>query len=475
MENTEKYSQGIELLTKHGQEHLLGFYESLDDEEKAGLLEQIGKLDFTNIPGWIEKYVKGHFNIDIPSDPKTASYFPAKPLGAEQEQEYKQAESLGKELISAGKVAAFVVAGGQGTRLGFDESKGNFPASPIKRKTLFQIFAEKIKAASIKYDSKIPWYIMTSPLNFSQTIVIFKENDYFGLGEEDVIVFQQGTMPNFDLEGNILLADKGCVATSPDGHGGSLKALYDSGALADIKKRGIEQISYFQVDNPLVEVIDPLFVGLHVAAGAEMSSKALLKAYPTEKVGNFCLVDGKVTVIEYSDLSDEQVNQKNSDGSFVFELGSTAIHIISASFVEHLNANGFSLPFHRAEKKIPYVDADGNNVLPAEPNGVKLETFVFDALPLARESIILQTPREDEFAPIKNATGVDSPEVTRRMMTEKCANWLAAAGVAVPKNDDGSVNCVIEIAPSFAIDVEELKGKAGQIPQIKPGDKIYLE
>jgi len=475
MKNKDEYLQTLELLTGFGQQHLLGFYGSLDEEAKAGLLAQIGNLDFTSIPNWIEKHVKGNCGITIPSDLKPASHFPAKSSDPEQQLEYEKAERLGKELISAGKAAAFVVAGGQGTRLGFDGPKGNFPVSSIKGKTLFQIFAEKIKAASGKYGSTIPWYIMTSPLNFSQTNVIFEENGFFGFDKGDVIIFQQGTMPNFDLEGNILLADKGCVATSPDGHGGSLKALYDSGAIADMKKRGVEYVSYFQVDNPLVEVIDPLFVGLHAAAGAEMSSKALLKAYPTEKVGNFCLVDGKVTVIEYSDLSDEQANQKNPDGSFVFELGSIAIHIISRSFVEDLNEDGFSLPLHRAEKKIPYVDAEGNKVSPAEPNGVKLETFVFDALPLARESIILQTLREDEFAPVKNATGVDSAEVTRRMMTEKCVNWLEAAGVAVPRNEDDSVNCVIEIAPSFAIDAQELEGKAGQIPEINPGDKIYLE
>jgi len=475
MKKTDEYLETLELVTRFGQQHLLGFYEGLDNDQKASLLEEIGKLDFSKIAGWIEKYVKGHSGIEIPSNPQAASYFPAKASSPEQEQEYEKAERLGKELISAGKTAAFVVAGGQGTRLGFDGPKGNFPASPIKGKTLFQIFAEKIKAASEKYRSTIPWYIMTSPLNFSQTNVIFKENGYFGLGEENVVIFQQGTMPNFDFGGKILLAERDRIATSPDGHGGSLKALYDSGALADMKKRGIEYLSYYQVDNPLINIIDPLFIGLHATAGAEMSSKTLLKAYPTEKVGNFCLVDGKVTVIEYSDLSDEQANRKNEDGSLVFELGSIAIHIISVSFVEHLNRDGFSLPFHRAEKKIPYVDADGKKVSPSKPNGVKLETFVFDALPLARESIILQTLREEEFAPIKNATGVDSPEVTRRMMTEKCANWLEAAEVAVPRNEDRSVNCVIEIAPSFAIDIEELKSKAGQIPQIRPGDKIYLE
>jgi UDP-N-acetylglucosamine/UDP-N-acetylgalactosamine diphosphorylase len=277
------------------------------------------------------------------------------------------------------------------------------------------------------------------------------------------------------MDGQILLADKGVITESPDGHGGSLKAIYKSGAVADMKKYGIEYISYFQVDNPLINIFDPLFVGLHAMDEAEMSSKCLTKCGPLEKVGNFCLADGKVTVIEYSDLSDELAYQKNSDGSLVFSLGSIAIHIISREFIERLNAHGFALPYHRAMKKIPYVDIQtGKKIEPTKPNGIKLETFVFDALPLAKESIILETIRSEEFAPVKNAEGADSPAVTKQMITERSAKWLESAGIQVPKKADGSIDCVIEIAPSYALSAEDAVAKKPNF-KIAAGQKVYLE
>jgi UDP-N-acetylglucosamine/UDP-N-acetylgalactosamine diphosphorylase len=378
-------------------------------------------------------------------------------------------------LLKQGKVAGFVVAGGQGTRLGFDGPKGNYPISPIQKKTLFTIFGQSITAASKKFGADIPWYVMTSPLNYSATVESFEKANYFGLKKTNVIIFQQGTMPNFGFDGKILMADKAALAASPDGHGGSLKALAVSGALKDMKKRGIEYLSYWQIDNPLVYVLDPLFIGLHAIDGAEMSSKALLKAGPLEKVGNFCLVDGKVTVIEYSDLPDEQALRKNPDGSLVFELGSIGIHLISTSFIEKLNSGGdFALPFHKAIKKIPHIDDAGNPVNPEKPNGVKLETFVFDALPLASKSIILETLRSEEFAPVKNATGVDSAEVTHQMMIDRAAAWLESAGVKVPRNANGKPDCVIEIDPSFAIYKEDIKENISQIKPILKGAETCL-
>jgi UDP-N-acetylglucosamine/UDP-N-acetylgalactosamine diphosphorylase len=235
-------------------------------------------------------------------------------------------------------------------------------------------------------------------------------------------------------------------------------------------------LSYWQVDNPLVKLVDPLFVGLHVMDGAEMSSKALKKVGPLEKVGNFCRVDGKITVIEYSDLPDEAAMRRNADGSLAFEMGSIGIHLISAGFIERRNAGGdFLLPFHTAIKKIPHVDEQGRPVTPEKPNGVKLETFVFDALPLASNSIVLETLREEEFAPVKNATGTDSAEVTERMMIARAAAWLEAAGVHVPRKADGAADCVIEMAASFALSAEDVAAKKGKLKPIKAGEKICLE
>ena len=462
------------LLKKHNQSHLLAFWEQLDVAQKQNLAAQIEPLDFSKIDDWVANYIKKPISAAIPTDFKPARSYNPNAVEPKQERKYTKARKLGKELISAGKVGALVVAGGQGTRLGFEGPKGDFPISPVKNKRLFQIFAETITAVSEKYQTICPWYIMASPLNYAETGEIFRSNNYYGRKESDVFIFQQGTLPNFSFDGKILLADRANIACSPDGHGGSLKALYKSGAVEDMKKRGVEFISYFQVDNPMVNVFDPLFIGLHALDGAEMSSKALIKAEPKEKVGNFCLVDGRVTVIEYSDLPDELAEKRNPDGSLVFALGSIAIHIISRSFVESLNTRGFSLPLHKAVKKIPHIDQEGKLVEPAEPNGIKLESFVFDALPLASKSIILETLRSEEFAPVKNAAGTNSAETTREVMVARAAGWLESAGVTVPRKPDGSVDCVIEIAPSFALEKDDVKAKLNQIPKIKSNDKIYL-
>lgn len=470
----EKMQVIKKLLKKNGQDHLLAFFESLHPEQRRDLLAQLERLDWTKIAEWVANYVKKAPSASIPDEILPAEFYPAKPSDAAQQAKYAEAAELGKKLLSAGKTAAFVVAGGQGTRLGFPGPKGNLPISPVRNKTLFSIFAETIAAVSEKYKTAVSWYVMTSPLNHSEMIEIFQKNQYFGLDSDNVMLFQQGTLPNFGFDGRILLAEKGKIATSPDGHGGSLKALYESGAIEDMKKRGVEFISYWQVDNPLINIFDPLFIGLHALDNAQMSSRTVIKTGPFEKVGNFCVADGKLTVIEYSDLPDELARKQNPDGSLVFQLGSIAIHIISTSFVEKLNAKGFSLPIHRAVKKIPYIDSQGKRIEPDEPNGVKLETFVFDALPLASNSIILETIRKEEFAPTKNATGTDSVETTKQMMIDRAAGWLESAGIEIPRKPDGSPDCTLEIAPGFALCKEDIAEKLDQIPKINPGDEIYL-
>ena len=471
MSTQKSYENEKNLIKNHHQSHLFAFWEELDNGQRQDLLAQIQRLDLDKIDVWVKKFIKNPASDAISGDFVPALSYNPTPVGPEQQRKYAEAVKLGKELISAGKVAAFVVAGGQGTRLGFEGPKGNFPISPIKKKTLFRIFADSIAAVSQKYQADCPWYVMASPLNYGRTKEIFRSNNYYGLGEKNVFIFQQGTLPNFSPDGKILLDDKANIACSPDGHGGSLKALYQSGALDDMKRRGVEFLSYWQVDNPLINIFDPLFIGLHILDQAEMSSKAIIKTGPKEKVGNFCLVDGRVNVIEYSDLPDEPAEKRNPDGSLVFELGSIAIHIINRTFVENLNGDDFSLPLHRAAKKIQHIDEKGNAV---ESDGIKLESFVFDALPLASKSVILQTIRSEEFAPTKNATGVDSIETTRKMMTARAADWLESAGVTIPRKPDGSVDCLLEIAPSFAPEKEDIKEKLNQIPKIKPKAKVYI-
>jgi UDP-N-acetylglucosamine/UDP-N-acetylgalactosamine diphosphorylase len=461
-------------LQLHGQDHILRFWSQLSYEQQARLLQQVEGLDLSQIDRWITQYIKIKVSTSIPNNFEPAPYYPINPSDKTIHLKYRQAKDLGKTLLANGKVAAFMVAGGQGTRLGFDGPKGNFPSTPIKKKSLFHIFAETIGISSRKYGVALPWYIMTSSLNYGQTIETFKSNQYFGLDGDQVFIFQQGTLPNFDLEGRILLANKDQIACSPDGHGGSLKALYTSGAVADMIRRGVEYISYWQVDNPMVNLFDPLFIGLHALDQSEMSSKGLKKVGPLEKLGNFCMTDGRISVIEYSDLPDDLAHQRKPDGSLVFELGSIGIHLISRSFIEQLNSDGFALPLHKAIKKIPFIDQTGQLVDPIEPNGIKLESFVFDAIPLAKRSLILETLRGEEFAPIKNAKGEDSAESSRELMIERAAQWLEAAGVTIPRNEKGSSDCIIEIAPSFALDREDVATKLDQVPAIRTKSEIYL-
>lgn len=466
-------------LDRIGQSHLLAFYDRLNSSRQRALLEQISSLPLEELPPLIETYVKRRPVFELPRDLAPARYYPVDPASRARPWDRAHFRRTGEALLRAGKVAAFVVAGGQGSRLGFEGPKGCFPAGAVTGKPLFQVFAEGILATRRRYGHAVPWYIMTSPLNHDATVAFFNEHGHFGLDPGDVQLFPQGVMPSFDMAtGKILLAAPDEVATNPDGHGGSLRALKASGALGDMRARGVEHLSYFQVDNPLVRVLDPVFIGLHAAApdsSGEMSSKMIPKASPDEKVGVFCTVNGKTEVIEYSDLPPDLAGQRLDDGSLRFIAGSIAIHMIGVEFIEKVNSDpAFSLPYHRADKKVPCIDlATGKAVNPDKPNGVKLERFVFDALAFCRSSIVLETDRVEEFAPIKNSSGVDSVESCRDLQTARAARWLAAAGVRVPRRADGTPDAVIEISPLTAMEPDDLAPLAGSL-RIDRGARVAL-
>jgi len=460
-----------------GQAHLLAFYDTLDETGKTNLLVRIAAIDLERVPRWIEDYVKNKPSFAPAGKLAPAPYYPADHASPRRPWDRGRFRAAGEALLRTGKVAAFTVAGGQGTRLGFDGPKGCYGGGAVTGKPLFQCLAEWILAARERYGADIPWCVMTSPLNHDATLAFFREHDWLGLGEKNVIIFNQGVMPSFDREtGRILLTAPDEPATNPDGHGGSLRALYESGALDELERRGVEHISYTQIDNPLVRVIDPDFLGLHAEAedsSGEMSSKMLAKTEPGEKVGVFCLQDGKLGMIEYSDLPAELAEQRDEGGALRFNAGNPAIHAMSTGFVRRLSEapGGFALPFHRADKKIPYVDLEtGERVEPEGANGVKLETFVFDALPFAERSLVLETERVDEFAPIKNATGADSAATSAALQTERAARWLEARGVTVPRDETGSPECVLEISPLCATRPEELDPE--RLPEaIRPGEE----
>ena len=461
-------------LASIGQGSVLRFMRELDEAGQARLVRQITDLDLERIPELASRYVTGRYTPPIPTRFDPATPMPRTPENAEQKNLYAEAEDRGQQLLREGKVGAFLVAGGQGTRLGYDGPKGEYPVTPIKSKPLFQVFAEQLLAHGRAAGKTIPWYIMTSETNDAATRAFFEKNHHFGYDPSAVFIFQQGMMPAFAMNGQLLLAEKDSLALSPGGNGDCFRSLYRSGAVADMKKRGIVHLSYFNVDNPIVHCIDELFLGLHDLTGSEMSSKAIPKASAEERVGNFAVADGKLQVIEYSDMPAEVAAQRNADGSLKYSSASIGIHAIRVEFIERLNAGVLQLPWHRAEKKVACIDEHGNSVKPEKPNAVKLEQFVFDAIPLAKNPIVYMTERAEEFSPVKNAEGNDSPATCRRDQIRRGARWLEACGVAMPRDEHGEVAATIEISPLFAANARQLRARKDQVPAVERGGEVYL-
>ncbi len=464
-------------LSTFEQEHILDFITELNQDQREQLLSQIEQINFEELDELIKKYVINKPEIKIPENISPSPYFSEIPENDDQKKLYDDANKKGKELLAKGKIAALTVAGGQGSRLGFDGPKGSYPVTPVENKTLFQYFSESLLRAGNKFGAPVKWYIMTSTVNDKDTRDFFKENKYFGLEESQLFFFTQGTMPAIGLDGKLLLSEKDSLALAPNGHGGTLLALYNSGALEDMRDNGIEHISYFQVDNPLVSVVNPFLIGLHALQQSEISARALIKTGPFEKLGNFCIVDNRLEIIEYSDMPDDLAQEREDDGKLRFRAGSPAIHVISRKFVERLTTGGrLQLPWHRADKKIPYINQNGEKINPEESNGVKLETFIFDAIPMAEKTMILEAQRENEFAPVKNQTGVDSAESCRAMLIARDAKWLEAAGITVPKKADGSPDCIIELSPAKFFDLEDVKEYFKEKSSvIEPKAIIYYE
>ena len=447
-----------------GQGHVFRWWDDLDATQRAALLAQLDTVDLD----WVARAGQGlrdgaiGFRFSGELTPAEAVPHPETP---DQLSEARAAREAGEEWVRQGKVAALVVAGGQGTRLGFDHPKGCFPIGPISHDSLYKLHAESILATRRRYGAAVPFCVMTSDATDEPTRAFFEERGFFGLPKEDVLFFRQGMLPALTPDGKLMLAEKGRVLMSPNGHGGTLSALADSGVLGELEARGVEAISYFQVDNPLIKQVDPLFLGRHRLAGSEMSNKAIPKRDPEEKLGAFGRVDGRVSVIEYSDLTPEQMRRRRDDGGLVFGLGSPAMHAFSVASARRM-AEGVSLPWHIAEKASTCVNDDGAIVTPSHKNVRKFEMFIFDALPEAENPLIMVVRREEEFSPVKNAEGEDSPDTARRDMMERWARWLEATGVPVPRDVKGALSAEIEISPLLALDADQLARLLSQSPEL---------
>lgn len=455
----------------HGQGHVFAFWDRLDEPSRAELLAEAAEIDLAEIDRLVRDLVRTPQGAAFPWDRLEPAPYTPLPRDAAGEAAWARASSAGWEALREGRVAAFTVAGGQGTRLGYDGPKGTFPVTPVRGRPLFAVFAEKILAIQRASGRPLHWFIMTSHQNHAATEAFFAEHAFFGLDRHRVHFFRQGRMPAVDFEGRILLETPGRIALSPDGHGGSLRALVRSGAAGLLRRENVDTLSYFQVDNPLVRCVDPAYVGLHRAAGAEMSGKMIPKAYPEEKLGHFCTLDGRLTVVEYSDLPAELARERLPDGSLRFNAGSIAIHALDVGFAARLGEGGAgTLPFHRADKKIPCVDAAGQPVRPARPNGVKFELFVFDALPLARRALVVETDRAEEFSPVKNAEGADSPATCRDDQLRQWTRWARAAGADVPCDATGLPPFAFEVSPLFGYDAASFAASwRASRPAVGPG------
>ena len=409
-------------LRPHGHEHLLAFWDTLSADEQESLARQIEAIDFDLVRRLFEgrdRQGNVHQLAACAEPPPAAIRLDSSghnssrhtPCAVRHGTRSVPATSVpatmrGVEALRAGQLGAILVAGGQGTRLGFQRPKGMFPIGPLSGKSLFQLHVEKIVAAARRYGVPIPLYLMTSPATHDETTAFFAENERFGLPKEDLFLFCQGTMPAVDARtGRVLLEGPGRIAVSPDGHGGMLTALQRSGALDDIERRGIRQLFYFQVDNPLVDICGPEFVGHHLLAESEFTTQVVAKRDPLERVGNVVQIDGRLMVIEYSDLPDEAAHRRNPDGSLAIWAGSIAVHVIDTALLRRTADAAGGLPFHVARKKVPCLDAAGRRIEPSQPNAIKFERFVFDLMPLARHAIVVEVDPARALRRLKTSRG----------------------------------------------------------------------
>lgn len=455
-----------------GQGHVFTFYADLPESEQAALLKQLEAID----PKEITQIASDILSKPAGDDDKEAKL---EPLPADatasilessketQDQWYKQ----GLDLIAKNEVAVILLAGGQGTRLGSSAPKGCYDVGLPSHKSLFQLQAERIaklqKLASESSGSQavIPWYIMTSGPTRKPTQDFFESKDYFGLDKANVVFFEQGVLPCLTKDGKIILEDKGKVAVAPDGNGGIYKALDKSGVLADLEKRSIKHLHTYCVDNCLVKVADPVFIGWSAARGVDIATKVVRKRNATESVGLIVSKNGRPGVIEYSEISEELASQTepSQPDLLTFRAANIVNHYYSNAFLQGIpNWSSASLPYHVANKKIPYIDIATGQVdpKPTKPNGIKLEQFVFDVFPTLdfTQFASLEVARPDEFSPLKNAPGTneDSPETSRADLLAQSKKWLQEAGATVYEGT------TVEISPLTSYGGEGLEGFKGK-------------
>lgn len=465
---------------KSGQDHVFKFYDELEIEAKAALYDQLNSIDPDRINVLADKAL---YPPKTDDDKKPS----IEPLPAEASDSLLEADkakidewyNAGLTLIAENKVGVILMAGGQGTRLGSSDPKGCFDIGLPSHKSLFQMQGERIlkleqlaqKQAGKETTPTVPWYVMTSGPTRGPTEKFFKENNYFGLSPENVLIFEQGVLPCISNEGKILMESKGRVAVAPDGNGGIYQALIASEARTDMRKRGIEHVHAYCVDNCLVKVADPIFTGFAAAKEVDIATKVVRKRHAKESVGLIVQKDGKPDVVEYSEMDKEMAEAKDGQERLKFRAANIVNHYYSFRFLETIEDWVHTLPHHVAKKKIPYLDTEsGESKKPDKANGIKLEQFVFDVFPFTTmdKFACLEVERTSEFSPLKNArgTGEDDPDTSKRDILTQGAGWLKAAGATVTSQSDDSG---VEVSPliSYAGEgLDYLKGREITAPAV---------
>jgi len=443
-----------ESLERCGQGHLLAHLATLTGAAREAFAGRLAQVDWEELRVHAEPPASGTVGAS-----RVVAF-------AERAARGPELDAAGEAAYRAGQVAVLMVAGGQGTRLGVSGPKGCFGVAPHSGKTIYQLQAEKVLSLSRRVGRAVPFLVMTSPMTDAETRDFFAANGRFGLAEDQVRFFSQGTVPSLDQDGKALLAGPGQLLENPDGHGGCFTALVKSGNLARLRAEGVTQIVYIQVDNILVPVDDPLLVGLAMRERAEVISKVLAKAHPDEKVGHLVRVDDRDRIVEYTEVTPEQTRSVNAAGELIYRWGSPAMHCWSVAFLARLADAGYKIPLHRSAKPLK-AWRDGAI---HEVKGWKSERFIFDLIPEAAVSLGLEIDRDAEFAPVKNASGADSAASAVELAHRQYAAWLQAAGVRLAAPPAAR----IEISPLFAATrAQFMKAWDGRVKEIS-GD-YYLE
>ena len=406
-----KYEDAKRKLENSNQKHLLNFYDKMSKENQERLLAQIEKLDLNQIEKLYDA-IKNPVEEKTETKVEPIEYVDKAKLSNEEKEEYIK---LGNEALSSGKIAAVTMAGGQGTRLGHKGPKGTYDLGLKSHKTLFEIICDTLKKVQAENGVTIPWYIMTSEENNEITEKFFETNNYFGYPREAIRFFKQGQYPMIDTNGKILLDENGLIKEAADGHGGVYIAMLKNNILEDMKQKGIKWVVIGGIDNVLVKMFDPIFIGLYLKQGYPSASKSVVKSYPEEKVGVFCKKNGKPSIIEYTELSTEMANDRDENGELKYGESNIIVHIFEVNAIEKITKD--RLPYHPAFKKANYMDENGNIVIAEKENAYKFEAFMFDAFEQLDNMSILRVNREEEFAPVKNSDekGVDCPKTAREL------------------------------------------------------------